>query len=89
MLVSWKLKDMTGLKILPYKTKKMNLKEKLISSYSSFEDDVNINSNVLEIRSKALHNFEKLGFPTKKLEAWKYTSLNSNFFVGNPNFSKL
>ena len=22
-------------------------------------------------------NFEELGFPTKKLEAWKYTSLNS------------
>ena len=55
----------------------MDLKEKIISSYVAFEDGVNINSDVHEIRSKALHNFDKLGFPTKKLETWKYTSLNS------------
>ncbi|MFY0628918.1 MAG: Fe-S cluster assembly protein SufD [Flavobacteriaceae bacterium] len=55
----------------------MELKEKLVSSYVAFEDGVNINSDVHEIRSKAFQNFEKLGFPSKKLEAWKYTSLNS------------
>lgn len=55
----------------------MELKEKLLSSYVAFENDVNINSDVHDIRTKALQNFEKLGFPTKKLEAWKYTSLNS------------
>ncbi len=55
----------------------MELKDKLISSYVAFENGLNVNSDVHEIRSKALQNFEKLGFPTKKLEAWKYTSLNS------------
>ncbi len=55
----------------------MELKDKLISSYVAFENSVDINSDVHEIRSKALQNFEELGFPTKKLEAWKYTSLKS------------
>ena len=55
----------------------MELKEKIISSYVAFENEVNIDSDIHEIRSEALQNFEKLGFPTKKLEAWKYTSLNS------------
>jgi Fe-S cluster assembly protein SufD len=55
----------------------MELKEKLLSSYVAFENDVNINSDVHDIRTKALKEFETLGFPTKKLEAWKYTSLNS------------
>ncbi|NVJ88453.1 MAG: Fe-S cluster assembly protein SufD [Flavobacteriaceae bacterium] len=53
------------------------LKDKILSSYVAFENNMNINSAVHDIRSKALENFEKLGFPTKKLEAWKYTSLNS------------
>ncbi|CAM1359743.1 Iron-regulated ABC transporter permease protein SufD [Tenacibaculum sediminilitoris] len=55
----------------------MELREKILSSYVAFEDSVNINSDLHEIRTKALQSFEKLGFPTKKLEAWKYTSLNS------------
>lgn len=55
----------------------MELKEKLLSSYVAFENGVNINSDVHDIRTKALKEFESLGFPTKKLEAWKYTSLNS------------
>ena len=55
----------------------MELKDKLVSSYVAFENKVDTNSEVHEIRSKALQNFEDLGFPTKKLEAWKYTSLNS------------
>lgn len=55
----------------------MDLKEKLVSSYVAFEDGVNTNSPIHNIRIDALHNFEKLGFPSKKLEAWKYTSLNS------------
>lgn len=55
----------------------MELKEKIVSSYLAFENGVNINSDIHEIRSKALQNFETLGFPTKKLEAWKYTSLNA------------
>ena len=55
----------------------MELKDKLVSSYVAFENRVETDSEVHEIRSKALQNFEALGFPTKKLEAWKYTSLNS------------
>lgn len=55
----------------------MELKDKIVSSYVAFENDVDINSEIHNIRTDAFHNFEKLGFPTKKLEAWKYTSLNS------------
>lgn len=55
----------------------MELKDKIVTSYVAFEDKVNTNSDIHEIRTEALENFEKLGFPTKKLEAWKYTSLNS------------
>ncbi len=55
----------------------MDLKDKILSSYVAFENNLDINSDVHEIRTEALENFEKVGFPTKKLEAWKYTSLNS------------
>ena len=55
----------------------MELKEKILSSYVAFENNMDINSDVHQVRTKALKEFESLGFPTKKLEAWKYTSLNS------------
>ena len=55
----------------------MELKDKLVESYIAFENGIDINSDIHEIRTKALQTFEELGFPTKKLEAWKYTSLNS------------
>lgn len=55
----------------------MELKEKILSSYVAFENWVDINDDIHAIRSKALQNFEEVGFPTKKQEAWKYTSLNS------------
>ena len=55
----------------------MELKDKIVTSYVAFEDKVDTNSAIHEIRTEALENFEKLGFPTKKLEAWKYTSLNN------------
>ncbi|WP_233898506.1 Fe-S cluster assembly protein SufD [Tenacibaculum piscium] len=55
----------------------MELKDKITASYVAFENGEDINCDVHDIRSKALQNFEELGFPTKKLEAWKYTSLNS------------
>jgi len=55
----------------------MELKDKIVSSYVAFENEVNTNSDIHDIRTEALENFEKLGFPTKKLEAWKYTSLNA------------
>jgi len=43
----------------------------------AFEDSVNVNHPVHDIRSEAIKNFEEKGFPTKKQEAWKYTSLNT------------
>lgn len=55
----------------------MDLKDKLLSSFMAFEERVDVNSNLHDIRTDAIKNFENKGFPTKKDEAWKYTSLNS------------
>ncbi|HNQ27333.1 MAG TPA: SufD family Fe-S cluster assembly protein, partial [Aquaticitalea sp.] len=55
----------------------MELKEKLIASFMAFENTVDLNSPIHDIRSEAIKTFENHGFPTKKDEAWKYTSLNS------------
>ena len=55
----------------------MELKEKLVSSFMAFEESVDVHSDLHDIRTLALKNFEDKGFPTKKEEAWKYTSLNS------------
>tara|TARA_R110002033_G_scaffold49984_1_gene96936 strand:+ start:2921 stop:4234 length:1314 start_codon:yes stop_codon:yes gene_type:complete len=55
----------------------MSLKEKLVSSFMAFEDTVDVNSSVHDIRTEAIKTFEAEGFPTKRLEDWKYTSLNS------------
>jgi Fe-S cluster assembly protein SufD len=54
----------------------MELKEKLIASFMAFENEVDLNNPVHEIRSEALRTFETKGFPHRKLEAWKYTSLD-------------
>lgn len=54
----------------------MDLKEKLISSFMAFENQVDIDSYVHDVRSEAIKFFELKGFPSKKEEAWKYTSLN-------------
>ncbi len=53
----------------------MDLKEKLISSFMAFENKVDVDHPVHDIRSEAMKNFENKGFPNKKEEAWKYTSL--------------
>lgn len=55
----------------------MSLKEKLVSSFMAFEDTVDVHSPIHDIRTEAIKTFETEGFPSKKLEAWKYTSLNS------------
>jgi len=55
----------------------MDLKEKLISSFLAFEAQVDVNASVHDSRLDAIKCFEAKGFPTKKEEAWKYTSLNS------------
>ena len=41
----------------------------------AFEEQLDLSSPIHEIRSSSLKQFEALGFPTKKDEAWKYTSL--------------
>ncbi len=55
----------------------MELKDKLVSSFIAFEDNVDVEHSVHDIRTEAIKNFEAKGFPTKKEEAWKYTSLNN------------
>ncbi len=55
----------------------MSLKEKLVSSYIAFEDHLEADSPIHDLRNKAIKTFEDKGFPSKKEEAWKYTSLNS------------
>ena len=55
----------------------MSLKEKLQSSYLAFEDHLQADSPLHDVRNKAMKSFETKGFPSKKEEAWKYTSLNA------------
>jgi len=43
----------------------------------AFEESVDVNSDLHNVRTLAIKNFENKGFPSKKEEAWKYTSLNS------------
>ncbi|MEO8234415.1 MAG: Fe-S cluster assembly protein SufD [Flavobacterium sp.] len=55
----------------------MELKEKLLSSFMAFEEKIDFHQELHDVRSQAIKNFENKGFPTKKEEAWKYTSLNT------------
>lgn len=55
----------------------MDLKDKLVSSFLAFENAVDVEHPVHDIRSEAIRNFETKGFPGKKEEAWKYTSLSN------------
>ncbi len=43
----------------------------------AFEEKIDVTADLHDIRTSAIKNFENKGFPTKKEEAWKYTSLNS------------
>ena len=55
----------------------MLLKDKLLSSFLAFEDHLQADSPLHDMRQNALKTFEEKGFPTKKDEAWKYTSLQA------------
>jgi len=55
----------------------MSLKEKLVSSFMAFENTLDVDSPIHDIRTEAIKTFETEGFPTKREEDWKYTSLNS------------
>ncbi|MFI1744973.1 Fe-S cluster assembly protein SufD [Thalassobellus sediminis] len=54
----------------------MDLKEKLLSSFLIVDNQVDIESYVHDVRNDAIKIFKEKGFPSKKEEAWKYTSLN-------------
>ncbi len=55
----------------------MDFKEKLLSSQFAIDQDFNISEAIQQTRSSALKTFEAKGFPSKKEESWKYTSLES------------
>lgn len=55
----------------------MSLKDKLLTSYIAFEDHLEDDSPIHDLRNSAIKVFEEKGFPSKKEEAWKYTSLNA------------
>ena len=55
----------------------MSLKDKLLTSYIAFEDHLEDDSPIHDLRNDAIKVFEEKGFPSKKEEAWKYTSLNA------------
>ena len=55
----------------------MSLKDKLVSSHIVFQESLDPDSPIYDIRNEAIKHFEASGFPTKKDEAWKYTSLNT------------
>jgi Fe-S cluster assembly protein SufD len=55
----------------------MDLKEKLLSSFMAFEEHIDVHSELHDVRTTAIKNFENKGFPSKKEESWKYTSLNA------------
>lgn len=55
----------------------MSLKDKMVSSFLAFEDFLQEDSPIHDMRNEAIKNFENQGFPSKKEEAWKYTSLNA------------
>lgn len=43
----------------------------------AFEEKVDVNTELHDIRSAAIRVFEQKGFPSKREEAWKYTSLSN------------
>lgn len=53
------------------------LKDKLESSFIVFENELNgqAKTPIHKIRQDAFKRFEKMGFPTKRDEEWKYTNL--------------
>ncbi|MCM4155164.1 Fe-S cluster assembly protein SufD [Gramella sp. AN32] len=55
----------------------MELKDKLITSFLAFEEDLDPDNGIYDLRNEAIKNFENIGFPNRKNEDWKYTSLNS------------
>ena len=55
----------------------MEFKEKLLASHLAFEERIDFSDPVHQTRLESLKIFEKKGFPSRRDEAWKYTSLNA------------
>ena len=55
----------------------MDFKDKLLDSHIAFEEELGPKDSIQKLRNQALKTFEAKGFPSKRLEAWKYTSLKS------------
>ena len=55
----------------------MDLKETLLSSYLAFDAQDGPQHKLQDQRMAAIDIFEQQGFPTKKEEDWKYTSLRN------------
>ena len=55
----------------------MSLKDKLVSSHIVFQESLDADSPIYDVRGEAIKTFEAEGFPSRKDENWKYTSLNS------------
>lgn len=57
----------------------MSFKDKILSSFIALENEVDTETYAHSLRNEALGNFERLGVPQRKEEAYKYTSLKSVF----------
>ena len=53
----------------------MEFREKLLSSHFTLDENIEIFESVQQKRAEALKVFEQKGFPSKREESWKYTSL--------------
>ena len=56
---------------------KTDQKDKFVTQFADFKEKQNGTASdyISTLRSKAINHFQKLGFPTTKVERWKYTSL--------------
>ncbi len=56
----------------------IDLKEKLLNDFSEFEKSLNgeINTGFHKTRKDAIKAFNELGFPTRKIEEWRFTHIN-------------
>ena len=55
----------------------MEFKEKLLDSHLAFEERIDLSDAIHQTRLESLKTFEQKGFPSRKDEAWKYTSLKA------------
>ncbi|MBK8983643.1 MAG: Fe-S cluster assembly protein SufD [Ignavibacteria bacterium] len=55
-----------------------DLTKKLINEFQSYQSKLNgdASGSLNQLRTDAMSVFEKLGFPVKKMEEWKYTNLS-------------